>query len=98
MICAFVGDVFAGIGKGALNGLIIGGGISLTIVGGLGFGVTSVLGSIIITYGMSVVANMCEVGVLQVKKVNMMEIIFGIHSTMSIMQCILTQEEYWVED
>ena len=63
-----VGDVFAGIGKGFLNGLIIGGGISLTIVGGLGFGVTSVLGSLMTTYGMSVVANMCEVGVLQAKK------------------------------
>ena len=89
-----VGDVFAGIGKGALNGLIIGGGISLTIVGGLGFGVTSDLGSLMTTYGMSVVANMCEVGVLQAKKSQYDGDNFGIDSTMSIMQCILTQEEY----
>ena len=31
-----VGDVFAGIGKGALNGLIIGGGI-LLLIGGFAF-------------------------------------------------------------
>ncbi len=62
-----VGDVFAGIGKGALNGLIIGGGISLSIVG-FGIGVTKILGSIMVTYGMSISANMVEVAFTQGKK------------------------------
>lgn len=62
-----VGDIFAGIGKGALNGLIIGGGISLAI-GGFAIGGTTILGSIMATYGLSVSANMLEVAITQGKK------------------------------
>ena len=62
-----VGDIFSGIGKGALNGLIIGGGISLSIVG-FGIGGTKILGSIMVTYGMSISANMVEVAFTQGKK------------------------------
>ena len=62
-----VGDIFSGIGKGALNGLIIGGGISLSIVG-FGIGGTNILGSIMVTYGMSISANMVEVAFTQGKK------------------------------
>ena len=43
-----VGDIFAGIGKEALNGLILGGGISLAI-GGFAIGGTTILGSIMAT-------------------------------------------------
>ena len=59
-----VGDVFAGIGKGALNGLILGGGISLAI-GGFAIGGTTILGSIMATYGLSISANMLEVAITQ---------------------------------
>ena len=62
-----VGDVFAGIGKGALNGLILGGGISLSI-GGFTIGGTTILGSIMATYGLSISANMLEVAITQGKK------------------------------
>ena len=62
-----VGDVFAGIGKGALNGLILGGGISLAI-GGFAIGGTTILGSIMTTYGLSISANMLEVAITQGKK------------------------------
>lgn len=62
-----VGDIFSGIGKGALNGLIIGGGISLSIVG-FGIGGAKILGSIMVTYGMSISANMAEVAFTQGKK------------------------------
>ncbi len=62
-----VGDIFAGIGKGALTGLIIGGGISLTI-GGFVIGGTTILGSIMATYGLSISANMIEVAITQGKK------------------------------
>lgn len=62
-----VGDVFAGIGKGALNGLILGGGISLAI-GGFAIGGTTILGSIMATYGLSISANMLEVAITQGKK------------------------------
>ena len=62
-----VGDVFAGIGKGALNGLIIGGGISL-LIGGFAIGGTKILGSIMVTYGSSIFANMLEVAITQGKK------------------------------
>ena len=59
-----VGDVF---GKGALNGLIIGGGI-LLLIGGFAFGGTKILGSIMVTYGSSIFANMLEVAITQSKK------------------------------
>ena len=62
-----IGDVFAGIGKGALNGLILGGGISLAI-GGFAIGGTTILGSIMATYGLSISANMLEVAITQGKK------------------------------
>ena len=62
-----VGDVFAGIGKGALNGLILGGGISLAVCG-FGFGATTTLGSIMACYGLSISANMLEVAITQGKK------------------------------
>ncbi len=62
-----VGDVFAGIGKGALNGLIFGAGISLAI-GGFTIGGTTILGSIMATYGLSISANMLEVAITQGKK------------------------------
>lgn len=62
-----VGDVFAGIGKGALNGLIIGGGI-LLLIGGFAFWETKILGSIMVTYGSSIFANMLEVAITQGKK------------------------------
>lgn len=62
-----VGEVFAGIGKGALNGLILGGGISLAI-GGFAIGGTTVLGSIMANYGLAITANMLEVAVTQGKK------------------------------
>lgn len=62
-----VGDVFAGIGKGTLNGLILGGGISLAI-GGFAIGGTTILGSIMATYGLSISANMLEVAITQGKK------------------------------
>ena len=61
------GDVFAGIGKGALNGLILGGGISLAI-GGFAIGGTTILGSIMATYGLSISANKLEVAITQGKK------------------------------
>ncbi len=61
------GDVFAGIGKGALNGLILGGGISL-VIGGFAIGGTTILGSIMATYGLSISANMLEVAITQGKK------------------------------
>lgn len=60
-------DIFAGIGKGALNGFIISGGISLAI-GGFSIGATSIIGSIMATYGLSITANMLEVAVTQGKK------------------------------
>ena len=62
-----VGDIFVGIGKGALNGLILGGSISLAI-GGFAIGGTTVLGSIMANYGLSVSANMLEVAITQGKK------------------------------
>ena len=62
-----VGDVLAGIGKGALNGLILGGGISLAI-GGFAIGGTTILGSTMATYGLSISANMLEVAITQGKK------------------------------
>ncbi len=62
-----VGDVFAGIGKGALNGLIFGGGISLAVCG-LGIGGTTIIGSIMTSYGLSISANMLEVAITQGKK------------------------------
>ena len=71
------GDVLEGIGKGALNGLIISGGISLGI-GGFVVGGTTVLGSVMATYGLSVTANMLEVAITQGKKVIMMEMGFGL--------------------
>ena len=64
-----VGDVFAGIGKGALNGLILGAGISLAI-GGFAIGGTTILGSIMATYGLSISSNMLEVAITQGKKSN----------------------------
>ena len=62
-----VGDVFAGIGKGMLVGGLVGAAISL-IVGGIVIGGTTVLGATMVTYGISVTANMCEVAVTQGKK------------------------------
>lgn len=62
-----VSDVFTGIGKGALNGLILGGGISLAI-GGFAIGGTTLLESIMATYGLSISANMLEVAITQGKK------------------------------
>ncbi len=61
------GDVFTGIGKGALNGLIFGGGISLAI-GGFAIGGATTVGSIMVTYGLSISANMLEVAITQGKK------------------------------
>ena len=80
-----------GIGKGALNGLILGGGISLAI-GGFAIGGNTILGSIMATYGLSISANMLEVAITQGKKVLMMEIIFGLERMILIMQCLRIQE------
>ena len=62
-----VGDVFAGIGKGMLVGGLVGAAISL-IIGGFVVGGTSVIGSIMATYGISATANYIEVAVTQGKK------------------------------
>ena len=62
-----VGDVFAGIGKGMLIGGFVGAAISL-IIGGFTVGGTSVIGSIMATYGISATANYIEVAVTQGKK------------------------------
>ena len=59
-----VGDVFAGIGKGALNGFLLGGSISL-IAGGFAVGGTTVLGSMMASYGISTLSNFIEVGITQ---------------------------------
>ena len=62
-----VGDVFSGIGKGAVNGFVLGGGIALTI-GGFAVGGLTNIGSIMAIYGISITANMLEVAVTQNKK------------------------------
>lgn len=61
------GDVMAGIGKGALTGGILGAGVLLT-GGGIIYGAGTVLGSIMVTYGASITANILEVAVTQGKK------------------------------
>lgn len=62
-----VGDIFAGIGKGALIGTILAAGVLLT-AGGIAYGAATLLGSMMITYGVSITANMLEVAVVQGKK------------------------------
>ena len=62
-----VGDIFAGIGKGALNGLILSAGICLA-VGGFSLGWSTIAGSHLLTYGVSISSNMLEVAVTQGKK------------------------------
>ena len=62
-----VGEVFAGIGKGTINGLVLSAGVLLTALG-FYVGVTSIAGSALAFYGISVTANMLEVGVTQGKK------------------------------
>ena len=60
-------EIWSGIGKGALNGFVLGGSISLAI-GGFAIGATTLIGSMMITYGISVACNMCEVSWVQAKK------------------------------
>ena len=62
-----VGDIFADIGKGALNGLILSAGICLA-VGGFSLGWSTIAGSHLLTYGVSISSNMLEVAVTQGKK------------------------------
>lgn len=62
-----VRDIFAGIGKGALNGLILSAGIALSI-GGFSLGGSSIVGSYMLTYGVSISCNMIEVAFTQGKK------------------------------
>ena len=62
-----VGDIFAGIGKGALNGLILSAGISLAVCG-YSIGWATLAGCNLLTYGVSVSSNMLEVAFTQGKK------------------------------
>ena len=60
-------EIWSGIGKGALTGFVLGGSISLAI-GGFIVGGTTILGSMMVTYGLSVASNLCEVSWVQAKK------------------------------
>ena len=55
------------VGKGALNGFVLGGSISLAI-GGFAYGGATILGSLMATFGMSTALNMLELSVAQGKK------------------------------
>jgi len=60
ILAGMAGDnIFEGVGKGALNGLVFGSAILLT-VGGLTIWNTP-LGSFVVSYGISVISNMLEV-------------------------------------
>ena len=69
-------NIFEGVGKGSLNGLVFGSAILLT-VGGLTICNTP-LGSLVVSYGISVISNMLEVSIIQGKKVSVKEITFGL--------------------
>ena len=64
-------NVLEGIGKGMLAGGLLAASIGLTVVG-ISFGIGTIGGSMMFSYGLSVTANMLEVAVTQGKKVIMM--------------------------
>ena len=85
-------NVLEGIGKGMLAGGGLAASIGLTVAG-ISFGIGTIGGSRMFSYGLSVTANMLEVAVTQGKKSHYDGDNFGARMNDVVMQCLLIPEK-----